>query len=288
MARAKILTQQTWEEGYSAAVAYFFSHGDLDVPQGYVTNESFPLGEWIEYERFRHRYGRISPQQTQRLNDIGMLWTKFDVRWKRSFQAVCDYRQTHGDIHIPRNFRSKEGVDLYAWLSAQRQNYKAGKLSAERIRQLNEIGMWWEPEVDRWEMMFEEANAYYTVHGHLRIPFAYRTERGDCLGMWLNYQRLLYANGNYDSQKADRLNSIGMEWREDPWEKRFRLAKDYYEQHGDLNISQNYVTEDGIWLGKWLYLQRKQRDMLTAEQVARLDEIGLQWNSRRLLCASGR
>ena len=34
-------------------------------------------------------------------------------------------------------------------------------------------------------------------------------------------------------------------------------ARRYYEEHGHLELAQNYVTEDGVWLGKWVYLQRE-------------------------------
>lgn len=277
MAKTRTPARLTWDAGYLAATAYFAFHGNLDVPEDFVTGEGFPLGDWIENERFRHRYGRTTPRQEEYLDEIGMLWTKFDVRWERSFQAVCSYVQSHGKLCIPQNVRSKDGVDLNLWLSNQRQRYKAGKLSEDRLEKLNAIGMWWEPYENRWQEMLHAAEEYYKVHGHLRVPFLYKTAQGENLGVWIAYQRELTQAGNYPPEKKAQLDAIAMEWREDPWEKRFRLAKDYYEQHGHLNVPHNYVTDDGIWLGKWLYLQRKQKETLTAEQIARLNGIEMKW-----------
>ena len=33
----------------------------------------------------------------------------------------------------------------------------------------------------------------------------------------------------------------------------------YLAEHGDLEIPLNYKTENGIWLGSWLYRQRQYR-----------------------------
>ena len=68
-----------------------------------------------------------------------------------------------------------------------------------------------------------------------------------------------------------------MEWWDDPWEKRFRLAEAYFRAHGELNVPMKYVV-DGIRLGQWLYFLRKQKNTLSPEQITRLDHIGMQWN----------
>ena len=71
-----------------------------------------------------------------------------------------------------------------------------------------------------------------------------------------------------------------MVWnKEDPWEERYRLAKQYYTAHGDLNISPQYVVNN-IWLGKWVYEQRKNKGKLSPEQTRRLESIGMDWRSK--------
>jgi hypothetical protein len=111
------------------------------------------------------------------------------------------------------------------------------------------------------------------------------------LGKWLYNQRKAKENPGYSHMKLNterigRLDEIGMVWAaDDAWEKRYLLAKRYYEAHGDLNIPQNYVVNDNIWLGKWLYLQRQTGrgnipgEKLTEEQVRKLDAIGMKWTS---------
>lgn len=56
--------------------------------------------------------------------------------------------------------------------------------------------------------------------------------------------------------RIKRLTDIGMNWNLDNWEFRFNLAKQYYEEHGNVNISQKEVIQ-GVWLGKWIVFQSK-------------------------------
>ena len=74
-----------------------------------------------------------------------------------------------------------------------------------------------------------------------------------------------------------------MRWEKDPWWEKWELARQYYEEQGNLNMPQSYVTKEGVWLGKWLYLQRERHRkkekgrQLTEKQTAALDAIGMDW-----------
>ncbi|HBI61723.1 MAG TPA: hypothetical protein DDY31_11030, partial [Lachnospiraceae bacterium] len=73
-----------------------------------------------------------------------------------------------------------------------------------------------------------------------------------------------------------------MVWeKKDSWEYRCQLAGQYYKKYGNLEISQQYVTEDGIWLGKWLYIQRTQykKGVLEEWKKEELDKLGMRWES---------
>lgn len=66
------------------------------------------------------------------------------------------------------------------------------------------------------------------------------------------------------------------------WEGMFQSAKEYWRIHGNLEISRNYIDEDGRSLGAWLETQRriyqgKAPGSLTKEQKERLTSIGMRW-----------
>ncbi len=69
------------------------------------------------------------------------------------------------------------------------------------------------------------------------------------------------------------------------WELMYQAAKRYFEKHGNLEAPKRYVTEDGLSLGQWLDTQRKVRagkakGILTEAQIARLDQLGMRWQTK--------
>ena len=57
--------------------------------------------------------------------------------------------------------------------------------------------------------------------------------------------------------------------------------------HGDLNVPAEYVSPGGYNLGNWVKRQRYTRQnpeksgaVLTEERIAKLDAIGMRWESR--------
>ena len=67
------------------------------------------------------------------------------------------------------------------------------------------------------------------------------------------------------------------------WEDMFLRAKEYYEQNGHLRISQSYVCEDGVNLGKWLHTQRAvanglRNGIMDKMRREKLDSIGMDWH----------
>ncbi len=70
------------------------------------------------------------------------------------------------------------------------------------------------------------------------------------------------------------------------WDLMYEKAKDYYEQNGNLAVSYEYKTPDGYSLGHWLLTQKRVRTgdtpgILSAERIAKLDQIGMVWGSYR-------
>ena len=78
------------------------------------------------------------------------------------------------------------------------------------------------------------------------------------------------------------LDELGIQWSQpDGWQYRYEQVLRYYRQHGNVDIPAAYKTEDGIWLGNWLYHQRRAKagavaeKPLTPEQQKKLAELGL-------------
>ena len=49
-----------------------------------------------------------------------------------------------------------------------------------------------------------------------------------------------------------------MEWTaRDAWEDNFLQGEAFYKEHGYLEVPAQLVTESGLWLNKWLSVQRR-------------------------------
>lgn len=208
------------------------------------------------------------------------------VSWDAMYKMAEEYYKVHGNLEIPAKYATPDGYSLGAWVATQRKVYLgkvAGNLNGEQIRKLTAIGMCWRGTRETaWERNFAGAEKYFREHGNLDIPADYVAENGCKLGRWLRRQRDLYRKTRLrnvalqkkcDNEDVDiakdtvfreslqmervrRLTDIGMVWEnDDPWERRFMLAKEYYEEHGNLRMAADYVV-GGVWLDCWLRAQK--------------------------------
>lgn len=277
-----------WENGFRHAAQYFEEYGNLDVRADYVSDDGFRLGGWISNNRTWHKNKShsllLNSDRINRLDQIGMIWSKLNLIWERNYEAAVKYFNDHGDLNVPCEYVTEDGLKLGFWINRLRSaKNKRNELSGEQIKKLELIGMVWDNRHDaKWNRGYSEARMYYRQYGNIDVESDYRTEDGFPLGKWIYNQR---ANTKLSEEKKKLLNDIHMSWRKDPWEERYSLAKDYYEKHGDLNIPQHYKTADNIWLGKWLYLQRKiyrkeiNGDILSNTQIKKLEAIGMDWRT---------
>lgn len=283
---------RAWKQNYAAAKAYYEQHGDLRVPTSYVTDTGIRLGNWIRnlrmYQKGRIRTLYLTEERARQLEQIGMVWDVSDANWERHYAAAVDYFKAHGNIDVPKDTVTKDGLRLGVWLDSMREARQGGadRLTPEQIERLNALGMVWERSYARkWETGYAAAKAYAAQNAHLDVPSRYRTDDGFRLGEWICDQREKYRAGKMKSERIERLEAIGMIWqREDPWEMRFELARQYYLEHGNLNMPADYTVR-GICLRKWLSEQKQayrgnRPQKLTPEQIRRLESIGMEWRNR--------
>lgn len=276
----------TWDMYYASAKQYYEENGNLEVPARYITEEGYALGSWLNNQKAIRKgtiVGKLTEDQIKKLDDIGMIWDSLDYFWEQSFISAKEYYLAHGNLDVPTNFKSKDGKHLGNWVLRQRQLYKSNSLTDEQVKKLNSIGMDWMHRVDRiWENGFLEAENYSEEYGNLSVPKNYRSNTDFSLGIWIQRQRSLYKNNKISEDRIKRLTGIGMNWNPDNWESRFNLVKQYYEEHGNINISQKEVIQ-GVWLGKWIVSQKKamQEGKLTQEQKEMLKTLPMEEVGRK-------
>ena len=189
-----------WGEMFNELLAYKAQHGDVNVPDEWPT----PLGTWVGKQRASKRLGNLSDDRLQRLVDVGFVWDANESRWEARYNELCAHREKHGDISIPHDRAS----ELWRWVSTQRIFKKKGKLPADKMRRLDEVGFIWDVAEAQWETRFEELLAYRTIHGSVNVP----TQPPTPLGSWVNTQRMSHKQGRLSTERVLQLDEIGFKW----------------------------------------------------------------------------
>lgn len=284
----------SWDMMYGFAKKYFEKEGNLEVPRRYKTEEGYSLGDWIFTQRSVYRgdsYGTLGEERIRKLESIGMVWDSIrDISWQRNFAEAKAYFAEHGNLNVRTEYRSKNGVDLAAWIRRIRTYKKSGiqntYLTKERIAALDEMGMIWSVPDYLWEMNFTGAMDFYRQNGHLDIPTDYCAPDGLKVGVWLRRQRALRsgrigAGVPPTEEQIARLDEIGMVWKnqyETAWDVGYQAALNYYQNHGDLQVPTGYINPDGYKLGAWIADRReKGKEKHSKEQQRQLDELGMIW-----------
>ena len=292
---------KTWDESYDLAVKYYKFHKDLNINfdfktiDGYTYNEhGYSLGNWIVNQRKLYRNNTLSKDRIRKLESIGMVWNcikKFD----ESYELAVKYYNLHGNINLPNDYYLDDGYNLGGFIYNQKQLKRQGKLSKDKIKLFDDLGIDWTiKEVKKnpsWEEMYKLAFNYFNTYKNLDIKRSFVTidgisinDDGYNLGRWISRQRVSYKNKKLDNDQVTKLEAIGMDWKLNAtyksWNEAYDLAVQYFVENGNLNIRTDYNTVCGYNLGAWIYLQRKNfvKDNLTEEQIEKLNLIGMIWN----------
>jgi len=323
----------TWEDKYKLAKSYYEYHGNLKIPRhfktinGYEYDENgISLSDWMKHQKEGY-YGKnkrkLSQDQIEKLKAIGMSFrmrNKQGGYWLEYYQLAKKYYEHYGNLEIPHLFKTINGYEynengmlIGEWIARQRNAYKGiggKKISSEQIELLKEIGMRFETKKneDEWQKRYELAKKYYEHYGNLEIPHLFKTingyeydENGIALGCWLERRRTQYkinGHGYLTQEQIQLLKEIGMRFEtknnEDEWQKKYELAKKYYEYYGNLRIPYDFKTtngieydENGISLGAWLCNQKQvfqgiNRRKIDSKQIKLLEEIGINWFSEKI------
>lgn len=117
-------------EGLARLWDYVKQHGTSQAPYGHETTDGFWLGRWVSRRR-KHRGEH--PGLDQLLESLpGWTWAPHE----RGFEErLARYR------HVAEAGNLNRHRALYVWASVQRRSVREGKVSADRLEQLQAAGV---------------------------------------------------------------------------------------------------------------------------------------------------
>lgn len=271
----------SFDRHLAALASYHAEHGDTLVPQSHITEDGTKLGTWVSQMRAKYARGVLPAERVERLTAAGLVWKVTPEAFAKGLAAAQAYHCAHGHLNPPAD-AAVNGVPLRSWLNAQRTARRRGSLPPARTAALDALGIAWDAP-DTTPERLAAARAFRAEHGHLAVPGPYVTDDGFGLGAWVTRCRSRRNAGTLDPQLAEALEELGIVWDTNPrWARCLAAARTFHAAHGHLRPPAA-LTVDGVSLAAWINGQRKRRRdcKLTADQIAILDSLGMQWNIPR-------
>ncbi|MEU7168002.1 Helicase associated domain protein [Streptomyces morookaense] len=220
--------------------------------------------------------------------------------WRRGVEACVRYVQETGavQLRVPYGFVTPQGwvpagFPLGTWLADQRRLSKAGRLAADRVAELDGLGMVWSHQDVAFEEGLAAARAWAAVHGHF-LPLATAVWDGYPVGTWAKNQRTAArladtiaerraaglpvgsGVGGLTEARREALEEIDPGWCpawDAGWQRCFRLAQAHAESGGAVPTVAGEVIVQGEDLGRWVTGCRHGWDDLLPVQQWLLENI---------------
>ena len=135
--------EANWQEKYEFVKAYVNKHHRIPVGANSQKMKDGTLtGPWIGGQRARMRNGTLSEDKAKLLADIGIVYGSQEANWNDNYNAVKAYLDEYGKLPVwTRAITLPSGSNSYWWIKHQAQNLRERKVSEERAKLLNEIGI---------------------------------------------------------------------------------------------------------------------------------------------------
>ncbi|MHB1350894.1 MAG: DEAD/DEAH box helicase [Desulfobulbaceae bacterium] len=202
----------SWEDRYQELIDFKAKHGHCNVPFAY--DEKPKLGAFVNAMRNLYTAGSLSKQRVELLERCGFQWSARTDKWENRYDQLLAFRAAHGHCNVPYN---SDNPQLSNWVSQQRHRKKAGKLTAEREKLLDEIGFTWTvldfdgvKPTDLWNVRYKQLLEFKQKHGHCKVP--YNFPDNPQLGGWVGKQREQRKLNKLTPERERLLDEIGFLW----------------------------------------------------------------------------
>ena len=260
-----------WQDKFEELEKYVKENGNARVIKTYPS-----IGAWVVTQRVTYNRGELSKERINLLETLnGWSWDSNESVWQDKFEELKDYVRDNGNALVPLRYSS-----LGKWVISQRQNYKAGNLSKDRIDILEGLNGWsWDSNELVWQDKFEELKKYIEENGNAQVPKTHLS-----IQHWVNNQKQTYRRGKLSREHIDLLETLSgwcWDYNESNWQNIFKELKEYVKENGNSRVPKSNKI-----LREWMSGQRKnyKGGKLSKERIDLLETLsGWYWDSNELV-----
>lgn len=220
--KIKIFDEE-WMEMYELVKEFVDKYGWDKIVQK-TKYKGKNIGKWLDTRRLEKR-GKsgipgvtLTEERIKLLDDIGMVWEINASKWNSFYDALKDFLEIHSwdEIHNTTVYKDYKIGD---WVMRQRRIYNGtsstGELTDLQIKKLEELGIVWNVNKNRWDEMFLLVKEYVEKFGWDKMKYDTNYKNKN-IGAWLARQKGARRNKcgrlKISQDRIDLLDSIGIDW----------------------------------------------------------------------------
>jgi superfamily II DNA or RNA helicase len=271
-----------WEETFSAMLAYSIRTGSSRTPSGYQEN-GFGIDHWATNQRRQYKDGELSTDRIERLSKLpDWSWDPLNDDWDFFFNSLKKYADEHPEKPLPpKDLKLTNGKLLYSWASNQKNRFNMGKLTRERIEQLETIPGWvWSGELfkNNWILGYESLKEFAQKNSHFNSGETKILGLGTSLSEWIQTQKSSYKDNTLSQERVQLLEALpGWSWvfRDTLLDQAITQLNAFLKTFGHLDVPNRYITSDGYRLGAWVSQKRVRykKGELSDDVIAALETL---------------
>ena len=276
MAEAWELRRQHWVDQYSRK-------GNVTPSQKSKDPDEKRAGQWQHTMRQNYKAGKLTTERVAELESMpGWAWDSDN--FSANLKHWMDQYSRKGNA--TPSMKSKDPGEKRAgqWQSKVRQNYKAGKLTTDRVAELESMPGWAWETTDPFSANLKHWMDQYSRKGNVNPSKISKDPGEKRAGQWQNKMRQNYKAGKLTTDRVAELESMpGWAWDSDNFSANLKHWADQYSRKGNANPSQKSKDPDEKRAGHWQNKMRQnyKAGKLTTDRVAELESMpGWAWRSR--------
>lgn len=244
-----------WDNMYAELKAFINEHKRMPK-----YSENAVLEEWCSTQKTKRKDGMLSEEKQNLLDDIGFVWNKFDHAWEQGFKELKIFylKNKREPVGKGSNTSKPKKEALAAkWLGHQRDAYRKGLLSEDRIERLSPYVKSWDLASDTlWEEQFNKFKDF--VLKNKKFPM----DQGDeqWIYRWINKQKTIYEAGELKQEYADRLDGVYKDWsltgKERLWKTQYALLEKFLEEFKKTPFIHSEDQKE-VRIATWFAKQRR-------------------------------
>jgi hypothetical protein len=263
-----------WEVMFACLVPFKERFGHCKVPPEWP--EDPHLATWVSTQRKLRREGGLSADRIQQLDALDFYWGRQVTEWEEMYASLVPFKERFGHCKVPLDW--PEDPELANWVCWQRQLRNSGRLSADRIQQLDALGFDWDTRGTAWEAIFVRLVLFQERFDHCNVPPAWPEDLE--LANWVVWQRLLKKHNWLSADQISKLDDLGFEWgpHGTSWEEMFARLLPFKDRFGHCNVPPEWPEDPE--LAAWVHTQRhlRRQKRLSVDRIIPLDDLGFEWD----------